>query len=977
MGTFDIKTESPGALRTESLNTSLKFERTGPNTGRVSWNIPTPAAGCGSDDQAYCGIVITLDNTATNISKSPVDEIIYSSDPTADTNLFAGDKIGTALVVGAYYGNRTTTFFDITGLTPNTPYYVSGFPVDCQNRYYREGIHAYSLNFTSNHGTDPTYGTQIAVINASQNPPGVQPTDFTGLVPGINYNFGIQLGVIPSPKNPVDPLYCNPAPLTYDIVINGADAVTYDDLIKAINKQLSLLYNSPQSPTPPNTGTFIWINNKLYIWNGTNAVEQPTIIQSTAPNLVNIGTYWVNPTNNTLKVWNGATWTNITVYTSTIDPLLPVANISYWYDGTYAYEWNGTAWCRLETIIKNTDPSVSVPSLLGSFWYNQLDSVLYAWDASFGMWKTTQAIQHTQNPNLLDLNTLWFDQSTNQLKEWINPTWAILSNLSISERRPSIPALNRYWYNPTSNILEQWDGTNWNVLPLITFPFDPTIRNFCDLWWNTITNEMNIWDGVNSVWKQASSFYIQFTDPSVPLIPINGSAWYNNITHQLYIWVNNCYKLVNVLDTPNDPTTLPPGVAWYNPTTNTWKILNVSLDWVDITYISSVNDPNNLPSGTYWFNDISNQLSVWNGVNWISIAYTTSDLTPPENTMWFDTSINTLMIWKDGKWVKATPKATVELDCHGNLLFTDSTPGSVSFVALTAGTLFSSLSNVIFHDPKPGTDGISDKPSYEELGIGTNGSMAQRLQMMDEIRYELGYPSIPVELSQEQMDYAITRALNELRQKSGLGYKRGFFFMQTQANVQRYLLTNKVGGFNKIVDVLGIQRVNHQSMGSQVGMGAFGQMVLQQFLYNMGNFDLLSYHLIAEYSKTMEILFSTRLTYTWNEQTRELWIHHKFPYNEPFVSVECSVERSEQDLMTDRYARPWLRRYTAAVCRLMLSEIRGKFSTLPGANGGITLNADALRMAAKEEMDACLAEIDDYIADRPEEYGMWSTMCFG
>jgi hypothetical protein len=27
-------------------------------------------------------------------------------------------------------------------------------------------------------------------------------------------------------------------------------------------------------------------------------------------------------------------------------------------------------------------------------------------------------------------------------------------------------------------------------------------------------------------------------------------------------------------------------------------------------------------------------------------------------------------------------------------------------------------------------------------------------------------------------------------------------------------------------------------------------------------------------------------------------------------------------------------------------------------------------MAAKEEMDACQAEIDDYIADRPEEIGL-------
>ena len=89
------------------------------------------------------------------------------------------------------------------------------------------------------------------------------------------------------------------------------------------------------------------------------------------------------------------------------------------------------------------------------------------------------------------------------------------------------------------------------------------------------------------------------------------------------------------------------------------------------------------------------------------------------------------------------------------------------------------------------------------------------------------------------------------------------------------------------------------------------------------------------------------------------------------------MERTEQDIMTDRYVVPWIRRYATALARVMLAEIRGKFSTLPGAGGGITLNANDLRMAAKDELTQCLEEIDNFLVDNPGEYGMSSSFLFG
>ncbi len=980
MGQYDISTDAPGMLRAESLNISLKFDRTGPTTGRISWNIPAPATGCGSLSQAYNGMLITVDTTPTAIGKIPVNGTTYSSDPTVDYNLFAGDKLGTANIVGTFYNDTTTTFFDISGLTPNTPYYVTGFPVDKQYRYFIEGVHAYSMDYTVD-GSEGTSGNQIVILNSGQSVVGVDPNSFTDLMPGITYEFKIQVGLIPRPRTPVDPVYGAPAPMVYDIAVNGTNSAHYTDLIAEINKQLSLIGNPVQGPYAPNTGAFYWnaTLTKLYQWNGTINVELPVIIQATTPSVVSIGTYWLNPTTFVLKLYNGTVWTTPTVITSTIDPQNPIADTTYWFNGTNGYVWNGSSWCLVSTTISATDPSALLPTTSGAFWYDTIHNTLYKWDSVFEMWVSVNEVKYHEDPNTLTNGAYWFDTSTNTLNTWNNPTWDQPTNVAVSEHQPTTPAPGKFWYNPITQVLKQYNGSSlvWDILEVIPYSQNPITRQSCDIWWDTTSNHVKVWDLVNSVWKTAATFYQQATDPSVLPVMIEGSLWYNSTLHEMSVWKNNCFKLVNYINYPTDPTaSLPDGIVWYNPTNTGWKVISSNV-WVVIVPVASENDPTSLPTGTYWYNTTNSSVQLWNGAAWVSVVFSLSSPEPTIGTVWFNTSMNKLVLWNGTLWEIAPVKATVELMGNGNFLFTDTTVDSTSFIQLFDVTLFKSLSvSYDFYDPKPGTDSVSNQPSYEILGTGTDGSNDQRLTLMTEIRYELGYPAVDVEVEPQQLDYAITKALNELRQKSGLAYKRGFMFMQVSPETQRYILSNKIGGMDKIVDIMGIYRLTSSFLSSAHGAGLYGQVVLQQ-LYNMGTFDLLSYHIMTEYTKTMEQLFAAKLTFTWNEQTRELWIHHRFPMTEPYVSMEVSMERTEQEIMSDRYARPWIRKYATATTRLMLAETRGKYATLPGAGGNITLNANDLRMAAKEAIDECMAEIFDYYADRPEEWGMASTFTFG
>lgn len=981
MSTFDIRADAPGLLRAESINVSIKFERTSETTGRVSWNIPSPAAGCTAENQAYCGMLITIDTTPASASKSPTTGQAYDSDTNIDANLFAGDKIGTSMVIGAYYNDRTTTFFDVTGLKPNTPYYVSGFPVDCQLRYFIEGVHAYSQEFT-NRGTDGSHGTQVVVLNSNATAMGVSPTDATGLSPFVQYDFSIQLGITPTPGRPVDSTECLPAPPNYNVVIDGTNAQTFQDLVTAINNQFATLANPAQGPAAPNTGAYYWNSSqqKLFQWNGETHVEVPVLIDNTVPDAVVIGSYWLNPTTNVLQQWDGAVWNVVTVITFGTDPKQPIADVTYWYDGTTVRIWNGNTWCVVTSYAQATDPSLPLVPAAGSYWYDTADGALYKWNATLEMWELTTAIQYHIDVNALPPGTYWFNETTNVLSAYNGSIlgWMPLTNTVVSELEPTTPTAGLFWYNPIAQelVVRNPANTAWLVLDVVVFPSDPTVRTECGLWWNTATDILYVWDSITSTWVQVAHLYQQATDPTTAPVITNGSIWING-AGQTLVWDTNCFNVTtSVINWPTDPTLgFVDGVVWFDGVA-TWNVMTAG-SWVTIDPIQSPNDPRNLPAGTFWFNTTNNGLQMWNGVSWVSVMYSTVPLTPTLGTLWFDTTTNTLKTWTSVGWAAATSLATVELDCNGNLLFTDTAVGSTSYIQVTDGTLFGSLAvQITFHTVTPGVDGASDVPSYMELGIGTDGNEAFRAAMANDIRYDLGYPVVDVELTKEQIDYAINVALAEFRSRSGMAYKRGFFFMQLKPEEQKYYITNKISGMNKIVDIMGVYRMTSSFLSSAHGAGVYGQIVLQH-LYNMGTFDLLSYHIMGEYTKLMEMLFAARITYQWNEQTRELFINHRFPFQEKMVCIEATSERTEQDLMADRYVRSWIRRYAAAKCRLMLAEIRGKYASLPGAGGSVTLNAGELRQQGTTEIEACLADIDDYIVDGPDGYGMGSQFTFG
>jgi hypothetical protein len=71
--------------------------------------------------------------------------------------------------------------------------------------------------------------------------------------------------------------------------------------------------------------------------------------------------------------------------------------------------------------------------------------------------------------------------------------------------------------------------------------------------------------------------------------------------------------------------------------------------------------------------------------------------------------------------------------------------------------------------------------------------------------------------------------------------------------------------------------------------------------------------------------------------------------------------KPDQMLLNDPYAYPWLQEYAYSFAKFTLGEGRSKFSQIAGPQGGATLNGDALKSEAKEEMAALEQQLKDNV----------------
>ncbi len=729
-------------------------------------------------------------------------------------------------------------------------------------------------------------------------------------------------------------------------------------------------------------------------------------------------------------------WTNLNFISSTTDPFLtPGSGITpntYWYNPTTEIlsqrNVTNTGWNTLTVLVWAGDPT-----LVGSceLWWDESTTppTLYKWDAVHNTWDNVANMIATIGPPTVGSeytngtynNVPLIGGTGYGASATITVTNGIVSYVNITDAGIGYDVNDVLTVN-NADVGGTGSGFSVTVLSVSGFYYQatdpyatPTLATGT-LWWNPTAQALLLWNG--SAWVATN----YFTTPTDPSIPVNGEAWENTSTtpNTWSIWgqpLPGQWNPISPVQDPTDPSMPAQGSFWFD-TTNNVLYQYVGNQWVPVPYVTT--QPSNAQNQT-WFNLTTDQLMEWNGTSWVwtlpcvyckleqgHIVFVTSGRgsnyvllipvpTGVQNMLSACLTYGTgaLDYFNDGN----SPYDTVLLGASGAPSFIptviDGTYGQryrSECFCIYAGFggptryhtvpinpnayLWSNLSpkgNVLV--PMPGEDGVSGQRSYDEVGIGTNGSPDERRNIYKIIRTQLGYPTYTVELDDSQLDRAVQNALETFRQRSSMAYKRACFFLDIQPFRQNYILANKAVGFNKIVTVLAGYRFTSAFLSSAYGAGVYGQVVLQH-LYNMGTFDLLSYHLVSQYVEQLEILFSTRLVFVFDEPSREIQFFQTFNRPER-VLLDVTIERTEQDIFSDRYAKRWIQQFALAEAMDILAQIRGKFANLPGAGGSVTLNAADLRTQAETIRTALYAELDDNIVQDVEDYGAYGSIAIG
>ena len=153
------------------------------------------------------------------------------------------------------------------------------------------------------------------------------------------------------------------------------------------------------------------------------------------------------------------------------------------------------------------------------------------------------------------------------------------------------------------------------------------------------------------------------------------------------------------------------------------------------------------------------------------------------------------------------------------------------------------------------------------------------------------------------------------------------------------------------------------------GMGLLNAYAPQPQMYNpqMNHYNsllgriggLTTWEAFSQYQETVGRLFGNKINFTWDTVTKKLTIVRRPRHSETLL-LQVYMVRTDETLLKDPYAKPWLRDYALAQCKMMLGEARSKFASLPGAQGGVSLNGADLKAEAQATMDRLEDEIQKY-----------------
>lgn len=213
---------------------------------------------------------------------------------------------------------------------------------------------------------------------------------------------------------------------------------------------------------------------------------------------------------------------------------------------------------------------------------------------------------------------------------------------------------------------------------------------------------------------------------------------------------------------------------------------------------------------------------------------------------------------------------------------------------------------------------------------------------------------ITLELGPNELEEATNTALQRYRQRSENAVEESYMFLEMQEDKAEYILPEQ------IVEVREIFRRGLGRTQGGVTFDPFNAAFTNFYLLEAGRQGgLATYRMFTEYQEMIGTLFGEHIMFTWQPNSRKLNIVRHIRGAET-VLLWVYMARSDDVLFKDLYAESWLIDYAVAMAKVIVGEGRGKFSQIPGPQGGTTLNGDMIKNEGIGEMERLETQIMEY-----------------
>lgn len=237
-----------------------------------------------------------------------------------------------------------------------------------------------------------------------------------------------------------------------------------------------------------------------------------------------------------------------------------------------------------------------------------------------------------------------------------------------------------------------------------------------------------------------------------------------------------------------------------------------------------------------------------------------------------------------------------------------------------------------------------------------------RQNMVNSILTRLGSGMIDVELTDKQLQKCIDLAEAKLIQRGDAYVEESLVLLTLKKNQKEYILPDE------IIEIQQIYRRGYgRAFGSTGGQNmdpfamAWTNVYMAGAINGVRTGGLVTYELHNNYLKTAGKMFGMYMNYSFNPNTHKLVIAENPRSDDEIILLHSYVDRAEYEVLQDRFASLWIENWALAEAMEILGRIRSRFGNLPGPNGSVSQDGDALKQESKAMKEELTKELNNFV----------------